>query len=408
MVCVACTELHSPSLGLLTRSASASARASSRLALTLPALLLFVVLRARKLLQHRLRVRCGCQLICSHWRAAQRTAGLLHEHGSEGRQHSGEVAARALRQVVRHDVGSRRDAHGNAVHAAAAVQVAHRHRVRAEGAVASRFLRVLRSRLLAHDRLDLALELGVDLGPVLGPHQHGRVREGGLAKLGTLCLDDCRRENRHRVLGELADVLGHPHQQPSRSRMVAKAHVPLDEQVGVEQLQRQHQRLWDALAVAMKGTRSVQKERKGELVVPELLLLPCNDDGSARGMTVVLERHVHLENVLGVLGNAILLAHQVVGHLVRKHVALGLTHHLDGLIQHALSRPQEQVHRLVVLPAPRVVAPRLRPLLPALEPLRDALEVFRRALVAQRARERADFVVLLRQRERLLRLVGHE
>mmetsp|Transcript_2595 Transcript_2595/g.8669 ORF Transcript_2595/g.8669 Transcript_2595/m.8669 type:complete len:281 (+) Transcript_2595:2015-2857(+) len=185
---------------------------------------------------------------------------------------------------------------------------------------------------LPHDGLDL-LPVGVgDLRAILGAHQHGRELERGLLEPAPLTLDHRRGQDGHDVCGELGDRVGHAHEHASAALVVPLLHEHLDEDVAVQQQQRVLQLSRHGDPLPLQILVRVEEHLVCDLVVAQLLLLPCDDDGGASSLPVGAEGHVEAEDVVGVLGDAVVLAHEVVDERVGQHLVPRCSHHPDRLV----------------------------------------------------------------------------
>jgi len=97
-------------------------------------------------------------------------------------------------------------------------------------------------------------------------------------------------------------------------------------------------------------------------VVARCALVVCDDDGGLGGLLVVLQGHIELEDVLGVLGHAVGIAGEVVDEGVHQLLVAAAADDRHGLIQAGvavgglregkrgegcrLGKPRRQVRRL--------------------------------------------------------------
>eukprot|EP00964_Phaeocystis_antarctica_P092432 scaffold59457_cov61-Phaeocystis_antarctica.AAC.1 len=274
----------------------------------------------------------------------------LDELGEVG-EARGEVARGTAAEVVQHDVPPRRDAVGHRVARARALERRLCElRVRVIGRGRLRLLGVVALARLAHDRLDLALILLLQLAAVLGPHEGRGVLEGEAAQAGAVALDDGGGEDGHHVHGELRDVARDAHEHARAGQ----------QHEAVRQLLRHADLLQRELAVR------VEQDLVGDAVVAQLLLLPRDDDGGLGGLRVVTQRHVQPEDVVGVLGHAVGLAHEEVDEGVGEHIGARTAHDLDGLVDCPLAALQEEAQGLTVVLTHEPELPRLLVVLLAL------------------------------------------
>mmetsp|Transcript_49354 Transcript_49354/g.163451 ORF Transcript_49354/g.163451 Transcript_49354/m.163451 type:complete len:276 (-) Transcript_49354:2617-3444(-) len=127
----------------------------------------------------------------------------------------------------------------------------------------------------------------------------------------------------------------------------------------------------------------VEEDLVRHAVVSNLLLLPCDDDCRLGRLRVVAQRHVELEDVVGVLGHAIRLAHQKVDQLVGEGVGARAAHHLGGLADGALPTLQEEPECLCVVLEEEPELARSHRVAPLLIVLCDLLVVARAAVRSQ-------------------------
>mmetsp|Transcript_13416 Transcript_13416/g.30901 ORF Transcript_13416/g.30901 Transcript_13416/m.30901 type:complete len:1019 (-) Transcript_13416:977-4033(-) len=261
---------------------------------------------------------------------------------------------------------------------------------------------------LADDGLDL-LPVGVgDLRAILRAHEHGGELEGGLAQASALTLDHRRREDGHDVRGELGDGVGDADEHAGPRLVVSLLDEDLDEHVAVQEQERVLKLARHGDALTLQVLVRVEEHLVCHLVVPQLLLLTRDDHGRARGLAVGAEGHVEAEDVVGVLGDAVVLAHEVVDERVRQHFVPRRPHHRDRLVERFLPHLQVHPQRLLVVVGLVEEVPRRLELLLALVVARHRQVLPARPRRSQEERERVYQLVRLRQLERLLLLLGDQ
>lgn len=113
--------------------------------------------------------------------------------------------------------------------------------------------------------------------------------------------------------------------------MVAHLNQTLYELVAVKQHQLVEEVKWDAAVAAADVLKCVEQDVMGILVVTDLLLLLSNVYSNLDRLSSVAEGTVQTESVLGLLGDVISLAHEVVHELVGERVELSLGDHIDHI-----------------------------------------------------------------------------